>query len=213
MGPRQDHRRRPRTTPRPRLHRLAPRIRPRPNPFAATPTIRSGSPRFAPSSHFTAGSGHSGGREGTCRNACGRSGYVTGLYWFLGFEFFVGFATEFWPGVYVFGPAYSEKFAKWGFHQSMRFVVGGLELLAAVLLVLPRRESRFLGAAMLVLTGAVTTHLIDDSPFWQGTSAPIHLVIMMVVALANWQAGWRDVVPPWGSSALAARGPEALKGR
>ncbi|MFI7665057.1 DoxX family protein [Nocardia sp. NPDC049526] len=139
----------------------------------------------------------------------------TGLYWFLGFEFFVGFATKFWPGSTFFGPAYSDKFAEWGFHPNMRFVVGGLELIAAVLLVLPRRESRFLGAAMLVLvlTGAVTTHLIDDAPFWQGTSAPIHLVIMIVVALANWPADWRDVVPPWGSSASAARGAVALGDR
>lgn len=40
----------------------------------------------------------------------------------------------------------------------MRFVVGALELIAAVLLVIPRRQSRFLGVAMLVLvlSGAVT---------------------------------------------------------
>jgi hypothetical protein len=138
-----------------------------------------------------------------------------GLYGFLGFEFFVGFATKFWPGSTFFGPAYSEKFADWGFHPNMRFVVGGLELIAAVLLVIPRRESRFLGAAMLVLvlTGAVTTHLIDDAPFWQGTSAPIHLVIMMIVALANWPADWRDVVPPWGRIAPAVRGAVAQQDR
>ncbi|MEV4234392.1 DoxX family protein [Nocardia sp. NPDC050408] len=139
----------------------------------------------------------------------------TGLYWFLGFEFFVGFATKCWPGSTIFGPAYSEKFAEWGFHPNMRFVVGGLELIAAVLLVLPRRESRFLGAAILVLvlTGAVTTHLIDDAPIWQGTSAPIHLVIMMAVALVNWPADWRDVVPPWGRTASSARASVARGGR
>ncbi|MEV6426841.1 hypothetical protein [Nocardia sp. NPDC051463] len=43
-------------------------------------------------------------------------------YWFLGFEFFVGFATKFWPGPTLFGPAYSEKFAGWGFDPNMRYV-------------------------------------------------------------------------------------------
>jgi hypothetical protein len=71
---------------------------------------------------------------------------------------------------YVLGPDYSEKFVEWGFPPNTWFVVGGLELIAAVLLVLPRRESSVSGAAMLVLVppGAVTTHLIDDAPFWQG---------------------------------------------
>ncbi|MFI6166888.1 DoxX family protein [Nocardia sp. NPDC051052] len=130
---------------------------------------------------------------------------ITGVYWFLGFEFFVGFVTKFWPGPTFFGPAYAEKFVDWGYHPNMRFVVGALELTAAVLLVIPRRESRFLGAALLVLvlTGAVTTHLVDDAPFWQGTSAPIHWVIMMIVALANWPADWRDVVPPWSRRGAA----------
>ncbi|MFQ6329218.1 DoxX family protein [Nocardia sp. CWNU-33] len=119
------------------------------------------------------------------------------VYWFLAFEFVIGFATKFWPGPTFFGPAYSEKFAEWGFDPKMRFVVGGLELIAAVLLVVPRKETRFLGAAMLVLvlTGAVTTHLIDDGAIYEEVSAPLHLVIMLVVALVNWPADWRDVVP------------------
>ncbi|MFD0360971.1 DoxX family protein [Nocardia sp. GCM10030253] len=121
----------------------------------------------------------------------------TAIYWFLGFEFFVGFATKFWPGPTFFGPAYSEKFAEWGLDPNMRFVVGALELIAAVLLVIPRRQTRFVGAAMLVLvlTGAVTTHIIDDGAIYEEVSAPLHLAIMFVVALVNWPADWRAVVP------------------
>ncbi|MFI6361843.1 hypothetical protein ACIBG0_03760 [Nocardia sp. NPDC050630] len=57
---------------------------------------------------------------------------------------------------YVFGSDYSEKFVEWGFPPKTRFVVDGLELIAAVLLVLRRRASSVSGAAMLVLvpTGA-----------------------------------------------------------
>ncbi|MEV6426840.1 DoxX family protein [Nocardia sp. NPDC051463] len=62
-----------------------------------------------------------------------------------------------------------------------------LELIAAVLLVIPRRQTRFLGAAMLVLvlTGAVTTHIIDDAPIYEEVSAPLHLTLMFVVALVT----------------------------
>ncbi|NKY35320.1 DoxX family protein [Nocardia speluncae] len=120
----------------------------------------------------------------------------TGFYWLLAAEFFMGFATKFWPGETFFGPAYSEKFADWGFDPNMRYVVGAIELVCAILLVLPRREARFLGAAglVLVLTGAVTTHVIDDGPVYQEVSAPLHLAIMLCVAAVNWPADVRDLV-------------------
>ncbi|MGY0500715.1 DoxX family protein [Nocardia sp. FBN12] len=120
----------------------------------------------------------------------------TGFYWFLAFEFFVGFVTKFWPGETFFGPAYAEKFADWGFDPNMRYVVGAIELVCAILLVVPRRQTRFLGAATLVLllTGAVTTHVIDDAPVYEEVSAPLHLVIMLCVAVANWPTDVRQLL-------------------
>lgn len=119
----------------------------------------------------------------------------TGFYWFVAAEFFVGFATKFWSGETMFGPAYSEKFADWGFDPNMRFVVGAIELICAILLVIPRRQARFLGAAglVLVLTGAVTTHMIDDGPVYQEVSAPLHLVLMLGIAAVNWPADMREL--------------------
>lgn len=129
----------------------------------------------------------------------------TAFYWFLGLEFFIGFVTKFWPGPTFFGPAYSLKFEEWGYPGWFRFVVGGLELLCAVLLVIPRRRFRFIGATVLtfVLTGAVTTHLIDDAPLYEEVSAPLHLIIVALVALANWPADWRDLLR--SDQALAAQ--------
>ncbi|MEV2268818.1 hypothetical protein [Nonomuraea africana] len=59
-----------------------------------------------------------------------------------------------------------------------------------------RAPRRFMGAAglVLVLTGAVTTHLIDDAPLYEEVSAPVHLVIMAALSLANWPADWRDLL-------------------
>ncbi|MEU4576278.1 DoxX family protein [Nonomuraea sp. NPDC023979] len=121
----------------------------------------------------------------------------TALYWFIALQFALGAVTKYWPGDTIFGPAYSVKFADWGYPSWMRFVVGALEGVAAVLLVIPGRRTRFLGATVLmfVLTGAVTTHLVNHDPAVESWAAPTHLVIMGVIALVNWPAHWRAPAP------------------
>jgi uncharacterized membrane protein YphA (DoxX/SURF4 family) len=126
---------------------------------------------------------------------------LTGLYWYLAASFLVGAATKFWPGPTFFGPAYSEKFADWGYPPWFRFVVGGLELVCAVMVVVPRARFRFLAAVSLVLllTGAVTTHIVNHDPLSESVLAPVHLLIAAFVALVNWPAGWRLLLVPWRS--------------
>ncbi|WP_216822260.1 DoxX family protein [Streptomyces aureus] len=121
---------------------------------------------------------------------------MTGLYWFMALEFALGAVTKFWPGDTVFSAAYSVKFVDWGYPAWMRFVVGALEGVAAVLLVIPDRRARFLGATtlMFVLTGAATTHIVNHDPAVESWAAPAHLVIMGILALVNWPADWRDLL-------------------
>lgn len=120
----------------------------------------------------------------------------TGLYWFMALQFALGAVTKYWPGDTVFSTAYSVKFVDWGYPSWMRFVVGALEGVAAVLLVIPHRRTRFLGATtlMFVLTGAVTTHIVNHDPAVESWAAPTHLLIMGVLALANWPADWRHLL-------------------
>ncbi|WP_210745089.1 hypothetical protein [Nocardia flavorosea] len=40
----------------------------------------------------------------------------------------------------------------------------------------------------------MTTHIIDDGPVYQEISAPLHLVIMLGIAAANWPADVRELV-------------------
>ncbi|WP_040807471.1 DoxX family protein [Nocardia concava] len=123
---------------------------------------------------------------------------MTILFWILALEFLMGAVTKFWPGPTFFGPAYSEKFPSWGWPGWFRFVVGAVEGVCAILLVLPYHETRFLGAAVLilVLTGAVVTHIVNHHSIKESVSAPVHLVIMTIVALATWPAQWTDVIQP-----------------
>jgi uncharacterized membrane protein YphA (DoxX/SURF4 family) len=117
---------------------------------------------------------------------------LTGLSWFVALEFFLFAPFKFYPGG-VFGyPSYLVKFVHWGYPAWFSYIVGAGELLAAVLLILPRR--RFLGAVLLVLlmTGAVATHIINHNTLSDSIAAPIQLVLAGVVALANWPADWRE---------------------
>ena len=121
---------------------------------------------------------------------------MTAFYWFLALQFVVGAITKYMPGETFYGPPYAVKFVQWGYPSWMRFVVGGLEFTSAVLLVIPTRRTRFLGATTLafVLTGAVTTHIVNHDVWFESLAAPTLLLIVVVLALANWPADWRDIV-------------------
>lgn len=112
----------------------------------------------------------------------------------MALEFAVGGAAKFVPGETFFGPPYSEKFVDWGYPAWFRFVVGAGEIVGAALLVTPRR--RFLGASVLVviLVGAVLTHIVNQDPLSESVSAPVHLALAGVVAWASRPATLRSVM-------------------
>lgn len=84
----------------------------------------------------------------------------------------------------------------------------GVEV-TVILLVIPRRRTRFLGAVtlMFVLTGAVTTHIVNHDPAVESWAAPAHLVVMTVIPLAHCPADWRHLLPGAGPDALPRLGP------
>ena len=116
----------------------------------------------------------------------------TGLCWFIAVEFFFFAPFKFSPVGVLGYPSYFEKFVNWGYPAWFSPVIGASELVAAVLLILPRR--RFLGAVMLVaiLTGAVTTHIVDHDSLADSIAAPIELVLAVIAALTHWPADWRE---------------------
>jgi DoxX-like family len=115
----------------------------------------------------------------------------TGLCWFIAIGFF--FAPFKFSPVGVLGnPSYFVKFVHWGYPAWFSVVIVSFKLFAAVLLTLPRR--RFLGAVMLVaiMTGAVTTHIVDHDTLANSIAAPIELILSGIAALTQWPADWRD---------------------
>src|SRR5215471_17455884 len=88
---------------------------------------------------------------------------LNGLTWFVAVAYLFFAPFKFSPVGVLGNPSYFVKFEQWGYPAWVSPVVGGVEIVAAVLLLLPRR--RFLGAGMLALlmTGAVTTHIVNHN--------------------------------------------------
>jgi uncharacterized membrane protein YphA (DoxX/SURF4 family) len=116
----------------------------------------------------------------------------TGLCWFIAVEFFFFAPFKFSPVGILGYPSYFEKFVNWGYPAWFSVVVGACELVAALMLTLPRR--RFLGAVILValMTGAVTTHIVNHNTLADSIAAPIELVLAGIAALTHWPADWRE---------------------
>jgi hypothetical protein len=107
-----------------------------------------------------------------------------------------------------FTPAYAVKFVYLGWPHWFGFVVGGIELVCAVLLVIRSRRTRFwaAGALVLVLTGAVTNGIVMHVPFKASLMAPLFLIVALMVAAANWPADWRELFG--ARKATVPRAPE-----
>jgi uncharacterized membrane protein YphA (DoxX/SURF4 family) len=118
--------------------------------------------------------------------------WLSVLSWFVAVELFLFAPLKFLPFGLGGYPSYPVKFEHWGYPPWFAYVIGAWEVLAAVMLVQPRR--RFLGAASLlfILTGAVATHIINHDSIQDSVAAPVHLVFAAVIALACWPTDWRE---------------------
>ena len=116
----------------------------------------------------------------------------TGLCWFIAIAFFFLAPFKFSPVGVLGWPSYYVKFVNWGYPAWFSPFIGACELFGALMLTLPRR--RFLGAVILVaiLTGAVTTHIVDHDMLADNFSSPIMLVLVVIAALTHWPADWRE---------------------
>ncbi len=73
-----------------------------------------------------------------------------------------------------------EQFSSWGYPLWFLYGIGSLEIVAALLLLLP--STRLVGAGLVISTmvGAVGTHLIHEE--WSAVAAPLVCGLLAVVA-------------------------------
>jgi uncharacterized membrane protein YphA (DoxX/SURF4 family) len=115
---------------------------------------------------------------------------LTGVCWFLAAELLLFAPLKFYPRGIRSWPSYPVKFKAWGFPPWFSFVTGAGEIFAGVTLILPSR--RFLGAVVMIviLVGAMVTHQINHDRLSDSISAPIHFVLVVLVALSTWPTDW-----------------------
>lgn len=81
-----------------------------------------------------------------------------------------------------------QGFAHWGYPAWFRVVVGVVEVVAAVLLLIPRLAFVGAGALILIMAGATYTHLFRATG--EGAMAAmafVLLVFLLIVAAARWR--------------------------
>jgi len=134
---------------------------------------------------------------------------ITVLCWLLAVSFVLGGGAKFLPVGIGDWPPYSERFVDWGYPSWFRFLVGGIELVAAVLLVMPRFRLVAAGLLLPVLYGAVVTHIINSDPVGDSIAAPVVLVLVAIIAWVSAPWDWRRGM---GSVSASPRARGALKG-
>jgi uncharacterized membrane protein YphA (DoxX/SURF4 family) len=81
-------------------------------------------------------------------------------------------------------------FEDWGYPRGFVYVVGGAEMVGALLLLVPRFTVYAAGMLMFIMSAALVTVLIH--PGQMGPSGPIvHLVVLSIILAARWKVRWR----------------------
>ncbi len=82
-------------------------------------------------------------------------------------------------------PMVIEMFEKWGFPDGFYFIIGILELLLAVLLLIPKTLKIAIIGLSLMMLGATVTHLIND-PVSQLIRPMIFLIFIGAIYYINY---------------------------
>lgn len=95
-----------------------------------------------------------------------------------------------------------QHFAHWGYPQWFRLVVGGAEVISAVLLLVPRAAFFGAGALVVLMAGATYTHLFRASG--EAGMAIVPLVLLCLAGLVAYARRWDAL--GLGAASPAARG-------
>lgn len=81
-------------------------------------------------------------------------------------------------------PAVIEMFENWGYPNGFHFIIGVLELILAILLLIPKTLKIAIFGFVIILIGALITHLISD-PLLELIRPIIFLVLLSGVYFIN----------------------------
>ena len=107
------------------------------------------------------------------------------------------FQSEVWQNMFV----------GWGYAAWFALVIGGAEMLGALLLVVPRFASYAASMLIVIMLGAIWTVISPTNETQLGPGIPmIYIAVLSIILYARWRRRWR---PGGGGSAAGARQPSA----
>ncbi len=83
-------------------------------------------------------------------------------------------------------------FADWGYPDGFVYVIGAVEVGAAVLLLIPSLAAYAAVVLAVVMFGAAMTHLLHGQPFPQDV---VFLLLLVALAWVRWPSMWGLAVP------------------
>ena len=87
------------------------------------------------------------------------------------------------------GDTWQVMFADWGYPVWFSFLIGGLEMSGALLVLVPRLTSYAAIMLIVIMIGALGTELLIATKL--GPVMPIvHIVILSILVFARWQRRW-----------------------
>ena len=78
--------------------------------------------------------------------------------------------------------AWIHKFSSWGYPKSLLLLIGTLEVLGAILLLIPRFAGYAVGSLIIVMLGAAYTHLANG----EGWAVIRPLLFLCFLVLVGW---------------------------
>jgi uncharacterized membrane protein YphA (DoxX/SURF4 family) len=83
-------------------------------------------------------------------------------------------------------PMMLDEFASFGYPVWFMYVTGVIEIISAVLLLVPRFAGIGAGLLVCVMLGAIVSHLTHG----QALKAPVPVVLLVLVTTLGWLRGW-----------------------
>ncbi len=127
------------------------------------------------------------------------------MLWILSVLELLGFGVA---GLTKFqGEGWQNMFVGWGYTAWFALVIGGAEVLGALLLVVPRFASYAASLLIVIMLGAIWTVVSPTNETQLGPGVPtINIAVLSIILYARWRRRWR---PGGGGSAAGARRPSA----
>lgn len=85
-------------------------------------------------------------------------------------------------------PGWQGVFSSWGYPAGFHYLIGALEIIAAVLLLIPRWTTVAAAGLSVLMTGALLTHAVNGNhpTFPAAQMATVYLVVAVLLAWSRW---------------------------